>query len=82
MEEYYNRELKRLETPKQGAVNPNPTSKKTFMGIGHGQSLKLHLKKATPGEGWTHAELKDLGLDVSKKYELSRKEDPSLEEPC
>ena len=80
MEEYYNRELKRLETLKQGAVNPNPTSK-TIMGIGHGQSLKLHLKKATPGEGWTHAEPKDLGPDVSKKYELPRKEDPLPEEP-
>ena len=51
------------------------------MGIGRGQSLKLHLKKATPGEGWTHAEPKDLGPDVSKKYVLPPKEDPSPEEP-
>ena len=55
MEEYYNWELKRLETPRQGAVNPNPTSTKTVTGVGCCQSLKLHLKKATPGAGWTQA---------------------------
>ena len=40
-----------------------------------------YLYHGTPGEGWTHAEPKDLGLDVGKKYELPRREDPSREEP-
>ena len=30
--------------------------------------LKLHLKKVTPGEGWTHIEPKDLGPDVGRPY--------------
>ena len=68
MEEYYNWELKRLETPRQGAVKNNLSSSKTVTRIGWGQSLKLHLKKAMPGEGWTQMDPKDPGLDVDKKY--------------
>ena len=62
-------------------MKENPESPKTITGLGHGQSLKMHLKKAGLGKGWTHLDPKDPGPDVGQKYNLPQKEDPSLEEP-
>ena len=70
-----------METPLQGVVKNKPGSSKTVTGIGRSQSLKLHLNRSTPGAGRSHAEPKDLGPDVGKKYELSRKEETSQDEP-
>ena len=56
MEEYYNLELWRLETPLEGAskVVPLPEGSKTITRLGHGQDLKLHLRRSTPGKDWSH----------------------------
>ena len=67
MEEYYNQELRRLETPRQGVVKDKLDSSKTITGLGHGQSLKMHLKKVGPEKGWTHLDPKELGPDVGQK---------------
>ena len=68
MEEYYNQELHRLETPMQGATKDKAVSK-TITGLSRGQDLKLHLRRSTPGDGRSHIQPKDLGPDVGKKYE-------------
>ena len=34
--------------------------------------MKLHLRRATPGEGWSHVEPKDLGLDVGRLYQTPK----------
>ena len=34
--------------------------------------MKLHLKRATQGEGWSHVELKDLGPDVGCPYQTPK----------
>ena len=34
--------------------------------------MKLHLKRATQGEGWSHVELKDSGLDVGRPYQTPK----------
>ena len=34
--------------------------------------MKLHLKRATQGEGWSHVELKDLGPDVGRPYQTPK----------
>ena len=39
---------------------------------GWGDVLKLHLKKATQGEGWTHIEPKDPGPDVGRLYQTPK----------
>ena len=56
MEEYYNLELQRLETPLEGAskVVPPPEDSKTITGLGCGQDLKLHLRRSMLGEDWSH----------------------------
>ena len=69
MEEYYNLELWRLETPLEGASKNKPGGSKTVTGLGRGQDLKLHLRRSMPGEDWSHVQPKDAGLDVGKKYE-------------
>ena len=35
-------------------------------------TLKLRLKKATQGEGWTHVELKDMGPDIGHPYQTPK----------
>ena len=77
MEEYYNQELCRLETPRQGVAKNKPSSSNTVTGIGRGQTLKLRLKRAMPGEDWSHVEPKDPGLDVGQKYEPPQKAESS-----
>ena len=69
MEEYYNLELWRLETPLEGASKNKPGGSKTVTRLGRRQDLKLHLRRSTLGEDWSHVQPKDAGLDVGKKYE-------------
>ena len=42
--------------------------------------MKLHLRKSTPGEDWSHVQPKDVGPDVSKRYELPRNEEPEQQD--
>ena len=68
-----------METPRQGVAKSKLSSSR----IGHSQNLKLHLKRAMPGEGWSHVEPKDPGPDVGQKYEPPQKAESSQEaEPC
>ena len=67
MKEYYNWELKRLETPMQVMAKNNLGSSKTITRICCGQSIKAHLKK-------------DPGPDVGKEYGPPREEDHSQDE--
>ena len=80
MEEYYNLKLRRLETPLEGAskVVPPPEGSKTITGLGCGQDLKLHLRRSTPVEDWSHLRLqpKDAGPDIGKRYEQPHGEEP------
>ena len=47
------------------APRPKPiTSPPGLTKAGRGDILKLHLKRATQGEGWSHVEPKDSGPDV------------------
>ena len=66
MEEFYNRELRRLEMPLQG-VPKDKLASKTATGLYRGKDLRLHLKTSTLGDGWSHIPPKDPGLDVGKK---------------
>ena len=56
MEEYYNLELWRFETPLEGAskVVPPLEGSKTVTRLGHGQDLKLHLRRSMLGEDWSN----------------------------
>ena len=45
-----------------------PDAYRTPSGVGCGQALKIHLKKAMQGLGWTHVEPKDPGPDVGQCY--------------
>ena len=38
--------------------------------MGHGQTIKLHLKKAVQHLGWHHVPPKDLGPNIGKPYEM------------
>ena len=71
LEMCYYQELQNLEEEKVAkSKQPTPTtpsSSRIPSGVGRGQNLKLHLKKATQGPRWTHVEPKDLGPDVRKK---------------
>ena len=37
-----------------------------------GDVLKLHLRRVTPGEGWSHVEPKDSGPDVGRLYQTPK----------
>ena len=76
MEEHYNLELCRLETPLEGAAKNKPGGSKTVTRLGQGQDLKLHWRRSMLGEGWSHMQLKDAGPDVGKRYEPPRNEEP------
>ena len=78
MDEYYNLELRRLETPLEGVSKVVPTlgGSKTVTGLRQGQDLKLHLRRSMPGEDWSHMQPKDAGPDVGKRYELPHNEEP------
>ena len=55
----------------QGRLRPKstPSSKPTAKSLGRGQTLKLYLKKAAPGEGWAPVLPKDDSPDFGKPYE-------------
>ena len=73
MEECYNWELVWLEKPQEKVAKDKPGNSKTR--LGRGQNLKIHLKRAMLGEGWSHVEQKDPGPDIGKKYEPPWKEE-------
>ena len=61
---------KQQEKPGQKAT---PSSKPTgIKNMGHGETIKLHLRKKAPGQDWTHVMPKDDGPDVGKCYETPR----------
>ena len=43
--------------------------------LGCRETIKIHLKKMTPGQDWTHIPPKDKGPDVRKHYEPPRCQD-------
>ena len=52
---------------------PKPvTSPPRLTKSGQGDILKLHLKRATQGEGWSHVEPKDSGPDVGRLYQTPK----------
>ena len=52
---------------------PKPiTSPPGLTKAGQGDVLKLHLRRATPGEGWSHVQPKDLGPDVGRPYQTPK----------
>ena len=55
------------------APGPKPiTSPPGLTKAGRGYVLKLHLKRATQGEGWSHVEPKDSGPDVGRPYQTPK----------
>ena len=53
--------------------SPKPvTSPPGLTKAGRGDALKLHLKRATQGEGWSHVEPKDSGPDVGCPYQTPK----------
>ena len=55
------------------APSPKPiTSPPGLTKARRGDVLKLHLKRVTQGEGWSHVEPKDLGLDVGCPYQTPK----------
>ena len=59
----------------ENPTDPSPkpiTSPSGLTKAGRGEILKLHLKRATQGEGWSHVEPKDLGPDVGHPYQIPK----------
>ena len=55
------------------APSPKPiTSPPGLTKAGRGDVLKLHLRRVTPGEGWSHVEPKDSGPDVGRPYQTPK----------
>ena len=65
------------------APGPKPvTSPPGLTKAGRGDILKLHLKRATQGEGWSHVELKDSGPDVGHLYQTPKEANkPQVSKP-
>ena len=64
----------KLIVEKPTAPSPKPvTSPPGLTKAGRGDVLKLHLRRATPGEGWSHVELKNLGLDGGRPYQTPKR---------
>ena len=42
--------------------------------------MKLHLRRSTLGEDWSHVQPKDAGPDVGKRYKLPRNEEPEQQD--
>ena len=58
------------EKPGQKATRSfKPTGIKN---LGHGETIKLHLRKKAPGQDWTHIMPKDDGPDIGKCYKTPR----------
>ena len=61
---------KKKEQQEKPGPKSTPSSKPTLAkGKGYGKALKIHLKKAAPGQGWTPVPPKDDGTNVGKPYE-------------
>ena len=55
------------------APGPKPiTSPPGLTKAGQGDVLKIHLKRATQGEGWSHVEPKDSGPDVGRLFQTPK----------
>ena len=55
------------------APGPKPiTSPPELSKAGQGDVLKLHLRRATQGEGWSHVKPKDLGPDVGRPFQTPK----------
>ena len=62
------------------APGPKPvTSSPRLTKAGQGDFLKLHLRRATPGKGWSHVEPKDSGPDVGHPYQTPKEANQSQE---
>ena len=80
MERCYNQHImdtvaqqKKKELQEKPDSKPAPSSKPTRVkNMGHGETIKLHLRKKAPGQDWTHVPPKDDGPDVGKHYETPR----------
>ena len=51
---------------------PKPSGSKT---LGRGETIKLHLKKAVQGPGWTHVPPKDPDPNIGKPYQPPQRQD-------
>ena len=61
---------KKKEHQEKLGPKPAPSSKPAGVKkMGRGETIKLHLRKKTPGQDWTHLMPKDDGPDVGKHYE-------------
>ena len=60
--------IKNPTTPSPKPVTSPPRLTKAR----RGDVLKLHLKRATQGEGWNHVEPKDSGPDVGRPYQTPK----------
>ena len=69
--------IEKPTTPGSKPVTSPPRLTKT----GWGDVLKLHLKRATQGEGWSHVEPKDSGPDVGCPYHTPKEAKLQESEP-
>ena len=70
----------KLVAENPAAPGPKPiTSAPGLTKAGRGDVLKLHLKRTTQGEGWSHTELKDSGPDVGCPYRTPKEADKPQE---
>ena len=83
MERCYNEHImdmaaqqKKKELKEKPGPKPAPSSKSSkptgTKNLGHGETIKIHLKKKAPGQDWTPVLPKDDGPDVGKCYETPR----------
>ena len=59
----------------ENPTSPGPkpvTSSPRLTKAGQGDVLKLHLKRGTQGEGWSHVGPKDLGPEVGRPYQTPK----------
>ena len=64
---------RKLVVENPSVPGPKPiTSPPGLTKAGRGDVLKLHLKRATQGEGWSHVEPKDSGPDVGRPYQIPK----------
>ena len=64
---------KKKEQQEKLGQKATPSSKPTgIKNMGHGETIKLYLRKKALGQDWTHVTPKDNGPDVGKCYETPR----------
>ena len=67
---------KKKEQQEKPGQKATPSSKPTgIKNMGHGETIKLHLRKKAPGQDWTHVMPKDNGPDIGKHYETPRRQE-------